>query len=367
MEVLEFMNAHDNWEELLTQHPYNILVKRDEDYILLKYNQLSSDFSLPIVRECRGSIFYQNENGKYECVCRAFDKFGNYGESYVPKIDWYSAVVEEKVDGSLIKVWNHNNKWHVSTNGTIDAYKAEVDDNTDWTFGKLFNVALKTKFPMDFFNGLDKHMTYMFELVSPRSRCTIFYPETRLYYLGCRDMQTMNECKVYYSVMREVDMLYPKLYHLYDLGECQKYVNAMTKDEEGFVIRDKNYNRMKLKSPKYLMAFHLNNNGDITTKRILNMMKNEMIDDFMAYCPQHKDKVDEVISGIKNVVCKLESTWKLCEQTAKEDSKTFACAIRILPYNDFLFEKYKHRDLKAIDFLMNKPIKYIKCMIERCK
>ena len=167
--------------------------------------------------------------------------------------------------------------------------------------------------------------------------------------------------------MREVDMLYPKLYHLYDLGECQKYVNAMTKDEEGFVIRDKNYNRMKLKSPKYLMAFHLNNNGDITTKRILNMMKNEMIDDFMAYCPQHKDKVDEVISGIKNVVCKLESTWKLCEQTAKEDSKTFACAIRILPYNDFLFEKYKHRDLKAIDFLMNKPIKYIKCMIERCK
>ena len=77
MQVLDLMNTHDNWEEILTQSPYNISIRRDGDYILLKYNQLSSDFSLPIVRECRGSIFYKNEDGKYECVCRAFDKFGN--------------------------------------------------------------------------------------------------------------------------------------------------------------------------------------------------------------------------------------------------------------------------------------------------
>ena len=62
MEVLDFMNTHDNWETILTQPPYCITVKRDGDYILLKYNQYGSDFSLQIVRECRGSIFYKNEN-----------------------------------------------------------------------------------------------------------------------------------------------------------------------------------------------------------------------------------------------------------------------------------------------------------------
>ena len=87
MEVLDFMNSHNDWEEVLTQPPYYIKVKRDGLYILLKYNQLSSDFSLPIVRECRGVIFYDNENGTYKCVCRAFDKFGNYGESYLNDIN----------------------------------------------------------------------------------------------------------------------------------------------------------------------------------------------------------------------------------------------------------------------------------------
>ena len=366
MEVLKLMNTHNNWEEILTQPPYNIIVKRDEDYILLKYNQLSSDFSIPIVRECRGSIFYQNEDGKYECVCRAFDKFFNQGEANAIKIDWHSVVVEEKVDGSLIKVWHHNNKWHVSTNGTIDAYNAEVDD-TGWTFGRLFNKAIEPLLPDTFFNGLDKNMTYMFELVSPRSRCTISYPTTKLYYLGCRDMTTMQECKVYYSIMRSAGILFPKVYELYTLECCQKYVQTMTKDEEGFVIRDKNYNRIKLKSPEYLMAFHMNNNGAITVKRILGMMKNNMIDDFMAYCPEYNDVVNEVINDLKNVTQSMDNIWGMCAWAAKCDKKTFACAIRNYAYNDFLFEKYKEPEITSMEYIMKKPIKYIKGMIERNK
>lgn len=367
MEVLEFMNTHDNWEELLTQPPYNIIVKRDEEYILLKYNQLSSDFSIPIVRECRGSIFYKNENGKYECVARAFDKFGNYGESYVPKIDWHSAVVEEKVDGSLMKVWHHNNKWHISTNGTINAHTAEVDD-TGWTFGRLFDIALGNELTSYFFTKLDKNMTYMFELVSPRSRCTIFYPETKLYYLGQRDMHTMEEYKDYNStVMSSAGVLFPKVYPLTTIEECLEYVQNMTKDEEGFVIRDKYFNRIKLKSPQYLMAFHMNNNGAITVKRIITMMKNNMIDDFMAYCPEYNDMVNEVLNDIKEVARSLESIWGMCAWAAKCDKKTFACAIRNFPYNAFLFEKYNHPELTGVDYIMSRPIKQIKSMIERSK
>lgn len=197
MEVLDFMNLHDNWEEILTQPPYNIKVSRDNGYILLKYNQLSSDFTIPIVRECRGSIFWQHENRNYMCVCRAFDKFGNYGESYVPDIDWEHVTVEEKVDVSLIKVWYHNSAWHVSTNGTINAYRCDVND-LDVTFGSLFDEALCCDDIDEFFATLDMYSTYMFELVSPKSRVTISYPETKLYYLGQRRMlYCMEEFKEY--------------------------------------------------------------------------------------------------------------------------------------------------------------------------
>ena len=36
-------------------------------------------------------------------------------------------LYKKKIDGSLIKLWYDNNDWHISTNGTINAYEAEVN------------------------------------------------------------------------------------------------------------------------------------------------------------------------------------------------------------------------------------------------
>lgn len=360
MQVLDFMNTHSNWEEILTNDPYNIGVKRDGDYILLKYNQLSSDFSIQIVRECRGSIFYKNESGKYECVCRAFDKFGNYGESYVPEIDWPSAVVEEKVDGSLIKVWHHNDKWHVSTNGTIDAYKAEVD-GFGLTFGDVFDRAVGDK--EFFFSRLNKNLTYMFELVSPETRVVIPYQQTRLYMLSCRDMRSMKECDAHDTeLMFRCNISYPKTYELQTLDDCLAYVNTMTKDEEGFVVCDKNFNRVKIKSPEYLLAAHLRNNGAITTKRIINMMKNNMLDDFLAYCPAYIGKVDRIMDCITDLRHDLGYSWTKVAHI--EDRKEFAKAAKRCPRCDFLFDKYKNPDLMEDDWIMACSTAKILRMIE---
>ena len=121
MQLLKFIKENNNWEYILSQNPYCLKIKRDDGYIILSYNQIESDFYNPIVRECRGIIL---EEKTLIPVCVPFYKFGNYGEGYVPNIDWSSARTQEKVDGSLIKVWYHNGKWRVSTNGTIDAINA---------------------------------------------------------------------------------------------------------------------------------------------------------------------------------------------------------------------------------------------------
>ena len=163
MQVLDFMNKHSNWEELLTQLPYNIVVKHDGDYVLLKYNKLASDFSIPIVRECRGSIF-RWEVDRWICVCRPFEKFGNYGESYVPELDWDSSHITEKIDGSLIKVWHDRGEWHISTNGTIDAFKATIGEDYDdsMSFGSIFKAAVGDCYWDEFLSQLDVSYTYMF-------------------------------------------------------------------------------------------------------------------------------------------------------------------------------------------------------------
>lgn len=366
MQVLELMNNNQNWEEILTQPPYCIKIKRDGNYVILKYNQLNSDFSNPIVRECRGAIFYLNDNDKYECVCRAFDKFGNWGESYVQEIDWNSAVVEEKIDGSLIKIWHHNDEWNISTNGTIDAFEAQIGD-TELTFGDLVNKAIGCSLIPYFLEELDKNTTYMFELVSPESKVTIFYPETKLYYLGQRDMNTMIESKNYTDHMQEYGILSPKTYPLNNIESCLAYVKNMSKDEEGFVIRDKDFNRMKLKSPKYLMAFHMNNNGVITTKRIIKMLKADIIDDFIAYCPEYTNMAKEVINDINNVASCMEFLWDTTPTVIKQNRKEFAAHVQEFFCKEFLFVKLGHPELVATEWLMSQSTNKIKDMIELFK
>ena len=191
MKILEFLNSHlDNWEEILTQEPYHIKIKRDGEYILLSYSQLNSDFTNPIVRECRGSIF-KIVDGQFKCVCMPFYKFANYGESYADTINWREAVVMEKIDGSLIKVW-WDEVWHVSTNNTIDAYKAYLGSYPDLSFGDIFSIALGYN-PAELLKWLNKDYVYMFELISPLTRVVVPYKEYYLYYLSSRNMKTFEE------------------------------------------------------------------------------------------------------------------------------------------------------------------------------
>lgn len=211
LELRDFILSHDNWEELLTTDPYNLKISRDSGYIMFKYNQLSSDFTIPLVREARGIVFRESD---WKCVCFPFMKFGNYGESYCPNIDWNTASVQEKVDGSLIKLW-YDNGWHISTNSTIDAFKAELNDAKYKTFGNLFEEALP--FPFDEFNIIaGTEYVYMFELCSKYNRVVIPYDEPKLYLLGIRNIYLGNEVPPEESVMKDYFDI-PKRYNLHSL------------------------------------------------------------------------------------------------------------------------------------------------------
>ena len=55
--TIEFIKENNkDWKELLSQAPYSLIIKEDDSYYLLKYNQLESDMSNEIVKECRGLI-----------------------------------------------------------------------------------------------------------------------------------------------------------------------------------------------------------------------------------------------------------------------------------------------------------------------
>ena len=368
MKVLDLMNKEENWEEILAKPPYGIKTKRDGDYILLKYDQLNSDFNLKIVRECRG-IIITFRDGKYIPVAVPFFKFGNYGESYAPKINWENAAVVEKIDGSLIKFFYDNEEWHIATNGQIDAFEISINDE-GLTFGDLAFKALGGQEQFSKLTYLlDRNFTYMFELVSPITQVVIPYPNTELYYLGARDIITMREDRLKdNSIMDKFGIKQPKYYAtIHDIDECIRNANEMGKDNEGFVVVDDCYNRIKVKSPEYLRAAKLNNNNRITIKRVVEMMREEQLDDFIAYCPQHEEMVNKVIGALKEMEEECAKEWDEVKEFACKEKKEFVSIVKSkkVKWPNYLYWKYSNSDGAPSQFLGKMSVKTITDLIRK--
>jgi hypothetical protein len=355
MELVKFMNAHkQDWQNILSAEPYNIKISSapaiNGAYYLLKYNQLSSDFNLAFCREARGCIMYfDNLAQRFECVCHPFDKFGNYGESYVPEIDWKSAKVTEKVDGSLIKVWYHGG-WHISTNGTINAQYAYVP-NSQLSYYDLFLRAIRRHGTVEsFFQALDLRYTYLFELVSPDNRMTIYYPEDAIYLIGKRNNLTHAETKITPFCKTNFDIYYsslgvriPRAYSLASLEECIEATKAMGADEEGFVVCDADFNRVKVKSEQYLIASHLRFNNSINVKKVIKLIREEMIDDFCAYNEDYIGFVNRIKDAGRKVATLLDEAWENMSKLLPATKKEFYQMVKESPFADFYLKKYDNK------------------------
>ncbi len=309
LEVIKFIQDHkENWRELLKEVPYCLTINEDDNYAIFKYSQIDSDFNEQICKECRGLIIDKNT---LKPIALSFYKFFNYGESFADKIYWKDCKVQEKVDGSKMIVWynNYENKWQISTSSQLDAYKANVSD-FGVTFGQLFDRSL-INIPINFYSMLDKKYCYTFELVSPESRVVIPYKNTDIYFIGVRNVETFEEedpsnFKLYKFMKK------PKYYKLPNLKSCLSAVEHMGFDEEGFVVVDKYWKRVKIKSPAYVAAHYLRNNGVNSKARMLEIIENNEQEEFLTYFPEYKEYFDDIENKLNEYKEKLtEAIWDI--------------------------------------------------------
>lgn len=350
-----FLNAFPDWERRLKDEPFQISIRRDGDYVLFKYNQFSTDLSYKFTQQCRGSIYRQDFDGKMMCVCRPFDKFFNYGEGNCANIDWSTARVTEKVDGSLCKVWHDRGVWRLSTNGTIDAFKAPAGES-DISFGDVFVRALGNMPVQMLGNCLDKDKTYMFELTSVETHVVVPYSDG-VYYLTSRNTETGEEDFSVPDFDSWFDIKYPKVYDLKSLDDVLCFVGVMNKNEEGVVVNDAQSHRVKFKSPEYLLAARLTMNGQVTNKRLYQYIRDEKIDDFLAYVSNQKDRVDDMKRRIRDFCNKLDDGWNKIDFSQFSDRKSFVASVINDPYKTYYFMKLDYPDATALDYLFRQSDK----------
>lgn len=288
--LVSFIKAHPHdWEMLLKADPYYLEIKTDDNYPYLycfSYNQIKSDFSSDIVQCSRGIILYIKDN-IVDIVCWAFNKFFNYNEPHASSIDWNSAVVQEKIDGSIIKLHynKYYNKWIWSTNSIIDAHNSTLgsEGSKYITFHDLIDEVTK-----EWKYAFDPHYTYIFEIVSPFNRIVVPYDTLNIYHIGTRNNMTGEELSI------DIGIKKPQIYSFSTWENMIESIKTLPFSKEGYVVVDKYWNRVKVKSLEYLKVHHLRHNGELKEDRILDLIKTGEDLEFLNYYPEFKPIFFEV-------------------------------------------------------------------------
>jgi hypothetical protein len=277
--------------------------------ILLKYSQIESDMSLSEVQDCRGLVL---ERDTWKVMSLAFRKFFNSAESHASKIDWDTAYIFEKCDGSLIQVyWDWvAEKWCAGTSGMAEG-EGEVNEKPNTSFSELFwNVVNSYEnFHVD---NLIKGYTYSFELMTPYNIVVKPHGFSHVAMLGVRDLKNLDEVdydtfkedcelEIGLPVVKRFDM------NMLNVGQLMKTFEGMPFSEEGYVVCDANFNRIKLKNPAYVAAHHLKSKTGL--HHIMTIVKANEVEEYAATFPERKDEIFDLKESYDDLVSTLEDVW----------------------------------------------------------
>ena len=250
--------------------------------VQLKYHQHSSPFEQPAARGCRGVVL--DEADGWRPVAYPYPKFFNDRErQHKTVLDWRSAVVYEKLDGSLATLYHYGGEWHVASAGR--------PDGGGWLFGthSFRDLFWEVWAALEYQLPDDRDFCYMFELCSPRHPIICQIREERIVLHGARHMGTLAE-----AAPRPVaDRHGWQCVRTFPLRKMET-VRAAAKEldptaDEGFVVVDKHWQRLKVKAPGYAALCHLqNSDGYFQDYRILQVIRRGEEGEFLAYFPDLK-------------------------------------------------------------------------------
>jgi len=305
--IVEYLN-NNSLESI--EEKYAIKYRRHSDFpnlILFKYNMIDSPMNAEVVKDARGIIL--DENNNWTPISMAYRKFFNYGEYNADEIDWNSAKVLEKLDGSIISLYYYKDAWRVSTSGTPDA-RVNVGDN-DFTFEDLFWETFKD---LDYVLPTDTNIVYTFELMSKWNRIVVSQDESRLVLHGARNMSTLEEFNwdKLWEVANEFQW---RVVGAYEIDSLDTIITASLElnpmKQEGYVVVDDSFNRIKVKSPQYVALHHMVDK--FSKKYMMQIILTNECDEFLTYFPEHKDlyyetkaKFDKLINDLNNTYAKYQ-------------------------------------------------------------
>ncbi len=326
----EYQEIIDN--DLEEKFQANIFVRRKDDMYLYNYNHnVLVERDNPLLIKCRGLVL--REDGKI--LNYPFDRFFNEFESECATIDWKTVEIQEKIDGSLICVFWNDNDWEITTRGSF--YPNEL---ADVNFAEEFKRVYSKPF------RLNNENSYTFELVTKKNRIVTWYDEEFITLLGGRNLNTLKEIYVGEAERIFLKTKNIKIYKASNVAECKSLFSKLRDDEEGLVIVDANFNRMKLKQESYIKLSKIK---QLKEQDIFDYIlgKSEIDQEYLEKCDDVKSKIIEMKEIWDNVHNKIKNMFfELRDDYIKDgDRKAFAMRAIQYSYKSILFLMLDGKDI----------------------
>jgi hypothetical protein len=235
---------------------------------------------------CRGLV----TDDKGNIVARPFKKFFNIEEGKYTPTEKFE--VFEKMDGSLGIVFWYEGKWILATRGSFTSDQA------------IKGTEILKRYNTDI---LFRHMTFCFEIIYPENRIVLDYgDDEKLVMLGAfdrwgKDYDISDWDEWGFDVVKKYD-------GIKDFKELKSMVKD---DQEGFVVKFTNGDRVKVKGVEYLRLHKIMTN--MSTTAVWECLKNG--DDIETLL---KDVPDEFYKKIKDYVRDLRySHFQISERAGK--------------------------------------------------
>jgi len=288
---------------------------KDDNHLDLYCYPRCSNQEKNVTKSCRGILVSNNK-----IVLQTYP----YSEEYTTEDKEIEMLANEKFnelkfieahEGSIIRVYNYNNKWYISTHKKIDAFRSKWSSRI--SFGQQFldalSVAIKnsnelsskinfdsdSSFEHQFFNTLDTSKCYCFLVRNTNENRIVSKPfeEPTLFHTGTFNMDNFS-----YDFETTCGINKPAELTIKSLEQLKEHVDNINIDELQGVIVYKGEQNFKIISPEYNRMFKIRGNEPSIKFRYLQLrLHKENTDDLFRLYPKYADTFEEY----ENVIYKI--------------------------------------------------------------
>ena len=278
MELQDFINDTDNYIKAFKDSKMNVKKYSQLDLLLVKtYSNQTYDYEKnPWMKYCRGVIINMKTD-RVICIPPLKSKqekeinIDDYDESY---------SFEPLVDGTMINVFFHNDKWFISTRSNIGA-KNSWDGKVP--FYKLFT---EVNHGDQWLEGLKKDHCYSFTLQHKKNRIVSPILENKLYLIEMYDLSNGGILKVDTEKLDVIDGIMNNFLILRsDIGCYLNMDNSYS--VKGFTIK-RGTERIKWINPNYEYVNNLKRNFNNKFLSYIELRQQWKLSEYLKYFPEER-------------------------------------------------------------------------------